>query len=188
MCVAYLSSLDDPSIPPAILARFRGATNMTDQLAALASLNNKDVPERQVALDEFYEQWKDEPLVLLKWLGVQAGSNLPGNLDKVKALMGHPAFSITTPNCVYSLIGGVCSSSVNFHNADGSGYEFLGDIVMKLDGINGQVASRMCGAFTRWKRYDSGRQALMKKQLERIVAKEGLTENVFEIASKSLEA
>ena len=75
----------------------------------------------------------------------------------------------------------------NFHAADGAGYEFLGDMVLKLDKMNGSVAARMVGGFTRWRKYDAGRQALMKAQLERIVTTEGLSENVYEIVSKSLE-
>ncbi|KAL9860951.1 Puromycin-sensitive aminopeptidase [Arabidopsis thaliana] len=89
---------------------------------------------------------------------------------------------------VYSLIGGFCGSPVNFHAKDGSGYKFLGDIVVQLDKLNPQVASRMVSAFSRWKRYDETRQGLAKAQLEMIMSANGLSENVFEIASKSLAA
>jgi len=101
--------------------------------------------------------------------------------------MKSSAFDIKNPNKVYSLIGGLCGSSVNFHAADGSGYEFLADVVIQLDDLNGQVASRMVSAFTRWKKYEPTRSAAMKAQLERILAKPGLSENVFEIVSKSLD-
>lgn len=82
-------------------------------------------------MQEFYEVNKDKPLVLLKWLAVQASCALPGNIAKVRALMEHPAFTITTPNCCYSLFLGF-ARSVNFHAADGSGYEFIGDSVIKV--------------------------------------------------------
>ena len=101
--------------------------------------------------------------------------------------MDGPAFDIKNPNKVYSLIGGFCASSNNFHAADGSGYEFLADVVLELDDLNGQVASRMVGAFTRWRKYEPTRASAMRAQLERILAKDGLSENVFEIVSKSLE-
>ncbi|KAK6137378.1 hypothetical protein DH2020_028891 [Rehmannia glutinosa] len=58
----------------------------------------------------------------------------------------------------------------------------------KLDKLNPQVASRMVSAFSRWKRYDETRQSLAKAQLEMILSANGLSENVFEIASKSLAA
>ncbi|KAK8956179.1 hypothetical protein KSP40_PGU009946 [Platanthera guangdongensis] len=89
---------------------------------------------------------------------------------------------------VYSLIGGFCGSPVNFHAKDGSGYKFLGDIVLQLDKLNPQVASRMVSAFSRWRRYDEGRQALAQAELEKIMSANGLSENVYEIASKSLAA
>lgn len=28
-------------------------------------------PERDTALEEFYKQWKDDSLVMLKWIGLQ---------------------------------------------------------------------------------------------------------------------
>jgi aminopeptidase N len=123
-----------------------------------------------------------------KWLGLQASASLPNNVENVKALMKHPAFDVKNPNKVYSLIGGfVGGCPSNFHDASGSGYEFLGDVVLQLDAINGSVAARMVAGFTRWRKYDEKRQALMKAQLERIVNKEGLSENVYEIVAKSLE-
>jgi aminopeptidase N len=108
-------------------------------------------------------------------------------LANLNNLLTHPAFSMANPNKCYSLIGGFAASPTNFHQLDGSGYTWLADQVIKLNGINAQVASRMVGPFTRWKKYDAVRQGLMKAQLERIMATEGLSDNLFEIVSKSLE-
>jgi aminopeptidase N len=88
---------------------------------------------------------------------------------------------------VYSLIGGFMSNPTTFHQKDGQGYEFLADVILQLNDINKQVAARMAGGFTRWRKYDPSRQALMKKQLERIIATENLSENVYEIVKKSLD-
>jgi len=66
-------------------------------------------------------------------------------------------------------------------------YEFLGEMVMKLDGINAGVAARMVKPFTRWRKFNPERQELIKAQLNKILAKEGLSSNVFEIASKCVE-
>ena len=187
-CLGLLSYLEDSEIDAEALKRFKAADNMTDQVAALAALTSRDCKERTEALDLFYEQWKEDPLIMNKWLGLQASAGLPGNVENVKALTKHPAFDIKNPNKVYSLVGGfVGGTPTNFHAADGSGYEFLGDIVLELDKLNGSVAARMVGGFTRWRKYDEGRQKLMKAQLDRIVNTEGLSENVYEIVSKSLE-
>ena len=186
-CLAFLSRLEDTSIEKECLERFASSDNMTDQVSALACLTDLDCVEREMAFQSFYDQWNHDPLIMNKWLGLQSSSSLPDNVENVKKLMQHSAFDITNPNKVYSLIGGFLGSPSNFHKADGSGYEFLGDVVLTLDKINGSVAARMVGGFTRWRKYDTARQEMMKAQLERIVATEGLSENTYEIVAKSLE-
>ena len=99
--------------------QFRHADNMTDAMAALTALANLDCPERLPALEDFYARWKDEPLVVDKWLAVQAGSRLPGTLARVRELLAHPAFDIKVPNKVYALIRTFAANHVRFHAADG---------------------------------------------------------------------
>ena len=186
--LAYLATLEDPTLAEDAMKRFRRADNMTDQLAALAALCSWDSPQRAAALDAFAQQWRADPLVMNKWLGLQAVSDLPRNVERVRALMSHEAFDMKNPNKVYALIGGFCGCAVNFHARDGSGYSLLGDVVLQLDSMNPQVAARMVSGFSRWRKFDQQRQGLMRAQLERIVATKGLSENTFEIASKSLAA
>ena len=149
-CLALLSHLEDPEVDAEAFRRFKTADNMTDQISALSALSGRaDCKEREEAIDMFYEQWKHDPLIMNKWLGLQAGASLPNNVENVKRLVDHPAFDIKNPNKVYSLVGGfVGGTPTNFHAADGSGYEFLGDIVLKIDKLNGGVAARMVGGFT----------------------------------------
>ena len=105
------------------------------------------------------------------------------------ALLSHPAFEIRNPNKVYALIGGFAGGNpVRFHDTSGAGYRFLADQVLRLDPMNPQVAARLMGPFSRLRRYDGQRRALMKAELERIAATPGLSPDVFEVASKSLEA
>jgi aminopeptidase N len=162
------------------------ADNMTDAMAALSCLANLDCPERQPALDAFYEKWKHEPLVVDKWLAVQSTSRLPDTLRRVKRLLSHPAFDIKVPNKVYALIRGFVSNHVRFYAADGSGYAFLADQVIALNAFNPQVAARMARGFDRWRRFDAARQAKAKAQLERIRGAEGLSRDVAEIVTKAL--
>jgi aminopeptidase N len=122
-----------------------------------------------------------------QWFSVQAGSALPGGLERVQALMNHPAFTLKNPNKVRALIGAFAGQNlVNFHRADGSGYRFLADLVITLNGFNPQIASRQLAPLTRWRKYDSSRQALMKAELERILASGELSSDVYEVVSKSL--
>lgn len=188
IALAYLASLEDQELTNLALQEYKTATNMTEQFAALASVVQNPGKTRDDVLADFYDKWQNDYLVVNKWFSLQAVSDIPGNVENVRKLLNHPAFDLRNPNKVYSLIGGFCGSPVNFHAKDGSGYEFLGDIVLQLDKINPQVASRMVSAFSRWKRYDETRQKLAKAQLEKIMSTNGLSENVFEIASKSLAA
>ena len=187
-CLGYLMQEAGAHARSLCWRQFQEGHNMTDVIAALGLLANTDCEEREQALGAFYEKWKDDPLVLDKWFAIQATSKLPGTLERVKALKAHPAFSIKNPNRVRSLIGAFCSANqVGFHRADGAGYAFLADNVLELDGLNPQVAARMLRLMSRWRRYDQARRRLMQEQLQRIVAVEGLSKDVYEIASKSLE-
>lgn len=188
ICLAYLMTLQEKDIIDFCMSQFETANNMTDALSALSNLSHYDTDLRQKALDAFYDKWQHDAQVVEKWIAIQAGSDLPDVLDKVKALMNHEAFTLTNPNKVRSLIGRFCAGNIaHFHNSDGSGYEFLADQVLALDAMNPQIAARLIQSMSRWRRYDKKRQALMKKQLERILAKKDLSKDVYEIASRSLE-
>ncbi|KAK1266183.1 hypothetical protein QJS04_geneDACA000378 [Acorus gramineus] len=186
IALAYIASLDEPELNQLALNEYHSATNMTEQFAALAAIAQNPSQVRDDVLADFYKKWKHDFLVVNKWFALQAMSDIPGNIANVQNLLNHPSFDLCNPNKVYALIGGFCGSRVNFNAKDGSGYKFLGDVVLQLDRINPQVASRMVSHLSRWKRYDEGRQALLKAQLEKILSANGLSENVYEIASKSL--
>ena len=186
LCLGYLMEIDERAPRELATAQFERADNMTDAMAALAVLANCDCPERTRALDAFYAKWKHEPLVVDKWLAVQAGSRLPGTLAEVRELLAHPAFDLHNPNKVYALIRSFCSNHVRFHAADGSGYAFLAEQVIALDAFNPQVAARMARAFDRWKKFDVGRRLHASAALERVRDTQGLSKDVAEIVSKAL--
>ncbi|KAL2525022.1 Peptidase M1 family protein [Abeliophyllum distichum] len=188
VALAYLGSLEDAEITELALHEYRTAKNLTEQFAALVALDQNPGKTRDDVLADFYSKWQHDFLVVNKWFALQAMSDVPGNVEHVWRLLNHPAFDMCNPNKVHSLIGGFCGSPVNFHAKDGSGYKFLGEMVVQLDKLNPQVASRMVSAFSRWKRFDETRQNLAKAQLEMILSANGLSENVYEIASKSLAA
>jgi aminopeptidase N len=181
--LGYLTELGDCSTA---YRQFQSADNMTDSQAALTALAQIDCPERKKALDDFYARWKNEPLVVDKWLQVQAGSRLPGTLANVQALLRHPAFDIKVPNKVYALIRTFVANHVRFHAADGSGYDFLADQVIAINRFNPQVAARMARGFDRWRKFDAARQAKARAALERIRDSDGLTKDVAEIVTKAL--
>jgi len=187
LCLAYLMELADDEARALAIRQFERADNMTDAMAALSVLANCDCAERPQALAAFHTKWHGEPLVMDKWLRVQASSRLPGTLAEVLRLLEHPTFEITNPNKVYALIGGFAMGNhVRFHAADGAGYAFLADQIVKIDALNPQVAARMARAFDRWKRFDAERQASARAALERIRETDHLSKDTTEVVVKTL--
>ena len=186
LCLAFLMDLGDEPSRRMCLAQLDGADNMTDAMAALTAFANCDCSERRPALDAFYAKWQDEPLVVDKWLGVEAMSRLPGTVARVKELTAHPAFTLKNPNKVYALLGSFGVNQVNFHAADGSGYALLVEQSLALDAINPQVASRMVRNFERYKRFEPKRQGLMRAALQRVAATPGLSKETAEVVGKAL--
>ncbi|WP_028632390.1 aminopeptidase N [Pseudomonas parafulva] len=188
IALSYLMQTGRPEVLQVTLEQFEHCDNMTERLTALAVLVNSPFEaERAKALETFAEHFKDNPLVMDQWFSVQAGSTLPGGLARVKALMQHPAFTLKNPNKVRALVGAFAGQNlVNFHAADGSGYRFLADLVIELNALNPQIASRQLAPLTRWRKYDAARQALMKAELQRILASGELSSDVYEVVSKSL--
>ena len=192
IALGYLMQPVDGEMVPLCVQQFEQADNMTDTSSALRALTGcaaeaaREPAEK--ALTEFYNRWVDEALVIDQWFTIQASCQLPGTLDRVKSLMEHEAFDIKNPNRVRALVNGFALyNNVNFHNSDGSGYEFLADRVLELDRFNPMVAARILGPLTRWRKYDVQRQKLMTGQLERIKKTKNLSRDVFEIVSKSLQ-
>jgi aminopeptidase N len=187
--LAYLSALvpGKADILAMIVAQYRYADNMTDRMVALRLLIDFEGSERQAALDDFYNRFKDDGLVVDKWLALQAISSRADTLKLVQELLVHPAFSIRNPNRVRSLIGAFTAANpLRYHAADGSGYDFHTEQTIALEAINPQVAARLLAPLGRWRSFDAGRQAKMKAALTRILAVPKLSRDVFEIASKSL--
>jgi aminopeptidase N len=184
-CLAALPT--EKAVVRRLADQYRNADNMTDRMAALRLLADIDVPERQEALDAFRARYENEPLVLDKWLTLQAISALPDTLRRVTALLRHPAFSLRNPNKVRALIGGFTAANpLRYHAADGSGYAFHADRIVELDPVNAQVAARLLAPLGQWRRFDEARQEKMKAALARILAVPDLSRDVYEIASKSL--
>ncbi|MFL6730549.1 MAG: aminopeptidase N, partial [Sphingomicrobium sp.] len=167
-------------------AQFDGADNMTDRQGALGILVSLGVPEREAALNAFHERFHDDALVLDKWFALQAAAQRADTVDQVVMLEKHPEFTIANPNRLRALAGTFGANHWAFHSADGRGYRFLADMILAADRLNPQVAARLVPPFGRWKRFEPNRAALMKAELERIVAAPGLSRDVFEQASKSL--
>jgi aminopeptidase N len=184
--LAYLAFAQDPDGQDLARRQLAATDTMTDSLAALRLVVETGLPERDEALAAFHARWQAEPLVVNKWFALQAMLEDEEAVERVERLMRHPAFTLTNPNRVRSVLGVFGTNLLGFHRRDGAGYRLLADKAVELDRLNPQVAARLLTAFGRWRRFDAGRQALMRAELERVVATPGLSRDSYEIASKSL--
>jgi aminopeptidase N len=167
--------------------QYQTADNMTDRMAAIATLSLHPVPERQAAIDDFYRRFATDPLVIDKWFALQAAIPEASTLGRVRELAQHPAFSLGNPNRVRSLIGAFAQmNQTQFNRADGAGYAFLADTVLALDGRNPQVASRLMTAFRSWRALEAGRRAKAEAELHRVAAASTLSTDVRDIVERSL--
>ena len=186
--LSYLMLIDNIG-PELAWQQFQLADNMTDQAAALSALVNcpAAVEYAAEALQLFERQYQDEALVMNLWFQIQATNSQSNGLPRVQSLMQHSAFNMTNPNKIRSLIGAFCSANlVNFHNTDGSGYEFLQQQICALNSVNPQVAARLVAPLTRWKKFAQPNRQLMRDALEAIAQQPNLVKDIQEIISKSL--
>ena len=193
LALAYLAQPADGKHLGLAEEQFRSASNMTDSSAGLRALVDSPAKAaealKQQALVTFYQRWKHEPLVIDQWFAIQASCPLPGAMQTVEALRQHADFDMRVPNRMRALVAAFSvQNRVNFHRKDGAGYRFLADRVLELNGVNPQMAARILAPLSRWQKLDKRRQTLMQGELSRILEAEALSPDVYEIASKSLDA
>jgi aminopeptidase N len=186
VALGYLMASGAADAPALALKQFGEADNMTDRQGALGILANSNAEERHEALQVFYDRYKGNALVIDKWFSAQALSSRDDALQAVFALLRHPDFSLKNPNRLRALIGAFGANQRALHQASGEGYRFLANAILAVDQLNPQNAAKLVPPLGRWRRFDAARAALMRAELERIVATPGLSKDVFEQASKSL--
>jgi aminopeptidase N len=186
LALAYLTELDDADVHALAQAQYDTANNMTDRLAALSALVHSSAPGRDDALARFYLEFEQEALVIDKWFALQATARTT-DVNKVRELMKHPAFSLKNPNRARSLIFSFCNGNPSqFHAVDGSGYKFWAEQVIALNGINPQVAARLARSLDRWRKYAPALQDKMQDALKRVAGTRGLSKDVLEVVGKAL--
>ena len=184
-----LAATGQPDAIACAALQYDAADNMTDRMAALSTLTLHAGPARERALADFYTHYAADALVIDKWFSLQAMSPQPGTLEQVRALISHPAFSMSNPNRVRALIGAFAQgNATQFNRADGAGYDFVADSVLALDPKNPQVSARMATAFRSWRMLESGRRAKAEAALKRIKAAPNLSRDLSDIVERALTA
>jgi aminopeptidase N len=186
-CLGLLAATEEQEAVDLALAQYHDADNMTDRMAALETLAQHDRPERAHVLEDFYARYCEDPLIIDKWLALQAAIPEPTTLDRVRALTSHPAFSMANPNRIRALIGSFAQvNHTQFNRVDGAGYDFVADAVLQLDPKNPQVAARLMGAFRSWRALEAQRRARAEATLRRVAAAPALSRDVADIVARTL--
>jgi aminopeptidase N len=187
VCLGLLAATGEEQAIKLALHQYQGADNMTDRMAALEILALHDRPERAHVLDDFYARYADDPLIIDKWLALQAAIPEAATLERVEALTAHPSFSMGNPNRVRSLIGSFAQvNHTQFNRLDGAGYNFIANVVLELDPKNPQVAARLMGAFRSWRALEAKRRAQAEAALRRVAAAPSLSRDVHDIVARTL--
>ncbi|CAJ1842451.1 Aminopeptidase N [Aeromonas jandaei] len=186
--LGYLAALDAGSADLLVRQQYAAADNMTDTLAALQVANSYLLPCRSELLADFEGKWARDGLVLDNWLRLVGSKPAEDVLSEVQQAMTHPTFSIRNPNRLRALVGSFAmNNQMQFHAIDGRGYRFLTDLLIELNEVNPQVASRLITPLIQFKRLDEGRKALIRAELTRLANLEGLARDLFEKVSKALQ-
>ena len=187
LCLDYLMALETDEVRSMCIQQFETARNMTDQIAALAELSHLDTSLNVSYFDAFYQQWKNEDLVIDKWFGIQIGQAAPADASKVARLLTkHEAFNVKNPNRFRATLGALAANTAGFHAANGSGYALLTDWLITLDGINPQTTARMTSAFETWAMWDSARGEKMRVEMKRILSTPNLSSDTTEMITRIL--
>jgi len=183
----YIQSANETLAVQLALEQYKTAKNMTDKVAALAILTDSKTDASTFAFEDFYNTWKNDPLVLDKWFSLQAIADRQDVPELITKLLQHPDFTYKNPNRLRSLIGSFASGNQKwFHRADGAGYKLLSETVIKLNSINPSTAARILTPLRQWRKYDATRKLLMENELKRILSEKDISNDVYEIVSKSL--
>jgi aminopeptidase N len=168
-------------------AAFAQADNMTESFGALVCL--LEIGAGQPELAGFAAKWAADRLVMNKWFAVQVATATPEQTAAVtRALTERADFDWKNPNRFRSVIGALAANHAGFHHGDGAGYRLLADWLIRLDSVNPQTTARMSTAFETWPRYDADRQAMMRGELQRLLATPGLSRDLSEMAGRMLGA
>lgn len=167
--------------------QYEDANNLTDRLSALTALVHNNSEHAADVLHDFDKRYRLTPLVMDKWFAVQATSPNETTLARVKELMKHPIFSITNPNRIRALIGSFAAGNpMQFHRADGAGYQFISCMVVDLDEVNPQVAARLLTSFSSWSILAEHNKQRAERALKRISNSAGLSADVRDIVNRML--
>lgn len=183
--LSLLSTLG-PSHEGLVVRAYGTAKTMTETLAALAALSNIESSAFDSALKDFEARWSGAALVMDKWFSVQAMAVRGDLRERLEGLQARGDYDLRNPNRVRSLAASFAMNNpVSFHAADGWGYRFLSELILKVDHLNPALSARLATAFESWRSFNAPRRARAEAELVRL-SEAGLSRNALDIVGRAL--
>ena len=187
LALYYLTLADSTDIEATLYHNYEQADNMTDMIGVLTAAIKKPGHIKTKLLNSFYKTFRNEPLVIDKWFRLQALDSSAGAIERIKQLLVHEAYDKHNPNRVRALLGVFSAQNIaHFHAADEQGYALLVTEIASIDKFNPQLAARLCEPLLGWRLFDTDRQVSMKKYLQLLLSEEQISDDLYEVVSKSL--
>jgi aminopeptidase N len=186
ICLGYLLHLEREDCFELCAEQFDQADNMTDQIACLRLVVHSQHALRDRIVSRFYQQWKDNALVVDKWFSALGSNRAENALEQIRPLFEHPAYTLANPNRARSLLGSMIANSSAFHQPDGAGYALAAQKLLLLDALNPQVAARLANPFVHWRKLVAEQQQLLKSQIEDMLTSGDMSNDLNELLTTSL--
>lgn len=143
-------------------AQYQNTGNMSERLGALRVLVWNDAPQAKVALEDFYNRFKDEALSLDQWFMLQA-AHPKATAESIQALTEHVDYDLKVPNRIRAVSGGLNANPVNTWSF---GVQHFIGLAKYLDEKNPIVGSRLLQALSRWYTLAEPQRSEVKAELE----------------------
>ena len=127
--------------------QYTNASCMTERFGALKAMVNHQVPNADDYLQDFYQRFQADDLVIDLWFSVQASANNV-SVDVIESLLAHQDFDWNTPNRVRSVVGAFSAQPTVLWTQ--KGLEMYTGVIKKLDEANPVLASRLLQVLARW--------------------------------------
>lgn len=164
--------------------QYTNASCMTERFGALKAMVNHHVAGVEGYLDDFYQRFHDNDLVIDLWFGVQASSD-EVTTDKIKALLAREDFDWHTPNRIRSVMSAFTMQPTVLWTPEG--LDIYTGVIQRLDDANPVLASRLLQVLARWYTLVEPRRQIAQDKLRKL-QQQVASKNVLESLESVLGA
>ncbi len=148
--------------------QYEQASCMTERIGALSVMIDYQTADMSHYLNDFYNRFADNELVVDMWFAAQAGSDAI-SLQQIQQLLTHDRFEWGTPNRVNAVMRGLAAQPVMLWSQ--TGLSTYLNVIAKLDKLNPALASRLFQPMARWNTLEPNLKKMAHTQLNQLKTK-----------------